>query len=64
MQAIIKAVVGWLLSFVFGSLFGRKSSDKKRADKVIEDYRAGEKIDAQPKLTDDSLRAWFKRLRR
>lgn len=64
MTAIISAVIQFILSFITGSLFGKKSSGEKTAEEAVEDYRKGEKIDAMPDVDGSSLREFFNRVRK
>lgn len=64
MAAIFSVFMQWVFSFFAGKLFGQKSESEKRGEEVVENYREGDKIDAQPDINSDALRKWFKRLRK
>jgi len=64
MTTIVRAVLGWIISFFGGRLFERKSEGQKRAEEVVDNYRSGEKIDAEATIDNNSLRNWYVKLRK
>ena len=64
MNSILMAIFRAIVAFFTGKLFGSKSASHKQAEKTIESYREGEKIDAQADIDNDGLRSFFDRVRK
>ena len=64
MSTILTAIFRAIVAFFTGKLFGSKSASHKQAEETVENYREGEKIDAEADIDNDGLRYFFDRLRK